>query len=207
LHTLLQNLVQGVVVSGTIATDVPAFLYYHNCPNTAQHSAKVAAQAQQLANRFAVDASLAQQAAWLHDVSSVFPAPERAHVADTLGIQVLPEERVYPPILHQKLSATVAHALFGITSAAVLSAIGCHTTLKAGASALDQVVFLADKIAWDQQGTPPYLDDLQTALRISLEAASGVYIEYLWQRRETLPIVHPWLRATRAELLAKESQP
>jgi hypothetical protein len=54
--------------------------------------------------------------------------------------------------------------LFGVADEGILSAVGCHTTLRAGASPLDKVVFVADKIAWDQAGPPPFLADLQAGL-------------------------------------------
>ena len=95
-------------------------------------------------------------------------------------------------ILHQKLSAILAHELFGVDDLAVLSAIGCHTTLRADATPLDKVVFLADKIAWDQSGSPPYRDALLDALTHSLDAGACVYLQHLWAQRATLPVVHPW---------------
>lgn len=194
-------------VTGSVAIDLPAFMLQHDRHATAVHSGAVAEGAQRIARLYAVGETQAQQAAWLHDVSAVFPGPERARVADALGVEVLPEERAYPPILHQKLSVVLARELFGITDEAVLDAIGCHTTLRTGATALDQVVFLADKLAWDQPGRPPYWDALQAALAQSLAAACLVYLDYLWQRRDTLPIVHPWMRDAHQELLNTSKGP
>lgn len=76
----------------------------------------------------------------------------------------------------------------------VLSAIECHTTLKASPSALDMVLFVADKIEWDQSGTPPYLDRIHHALQHSLEQAAFAYLSFLWEQREKLRVVHPWLK-------------
>lgn len=106
-------------------------------------------------------------------------------------------------IVHQKLSSWMAHEVFGIHDPEVLSAIGCHTTLKAGASPLDKLVFVADKIAWDQAGQPPYLEVLQAALEHSLDAAALVYIDYLWAQRAQLRVIHPWLVAARNDLLLR----
>jgi HD superfamily phosphohydrolase YqeK len=91
------------------------------------------------------------------------------------------------------LSVVLAREVFGVRDETVLSAIGCHTTLKAGASHLDKVVFIADKIAWDQPGQPPYLDELLAGLERSLDEGVFVYINYLWAQRATLKVVHPWL--------------
>jgi HD superfamily phosphohydrolase YqeK len=63
-----------------------------------------------------------------------------------------------------------------------------------GALPLDKVVFLADKIDWDQPGRPPYLDDLEEALygMPSLDAAVKVYCDYLWEHRDEAFVPHPW---------------
>ncbi len=98
------------------------------------------------------------------------------------------------------LRADIAGDVFGVTNPSILSAIGCHTTLRANASPLDMAVFVADKIAWDQPGDPPYLGAILAAAQQNLTDAAMVYIGYLWKRRETLAVVHPWLAETDADL-------
>ncbi len=192
--TLLTGLKDGLTFTGDVRRDVPAFLIHHSCPNTAAHVATVAQEARRIATLVGADAAGAERAGWFHDVSAVIPTRERIAAARRLGIAVLPEEVAFPMIVHQKLSAALARAFFGERDDAVLSAVGCHTTLKAGATPLDTVVFVADKIAWDQPGTPPYLDDLLAALSRSLDAAALVYLQYLWEQRATLGVIHPWFR-------------
>ena len=75
----------------------------------------------------------------------------------------------------------------------MLSAIECHTTLRVSPLLLDKVVFVADKIQWDQQARPPYLTDLLVALEQSLDQAALCYLRYLWRRRDSIPAIHPWL--------------
>ena len=106
-------------------------------------------------------------------------------------------------MLHQKLSAVMAREIFGIADEPLLSAIGCHTTLKANASALDKVVFLADKLRWDQAGDPPYLATLRTACGQSLNRGAACYLDYLWQQRSRLPVVHPWFVEAYHQLKSK----
>ena len=132
----------------------------------------------------------------------MIPNEQRVQAARDLDIELLPEEETFPMIVHQKLSVPIARALFGVTDDEVLSAIECHTTLKANPSTLDKVLFVADKIAWDQPGRPPYLDDLLAALDGSLDQAALVYLNFLWQQREQLRVVHPWMVAAREHLLA-----
>ncbi len=180
--------------------EIHRFLRERDHAFTAIHCRDVAEQARMLALRFGIDADKAYMAGLLHDISAVIPNAERLDRALAWGIDILPEERIAPMILHQKLSAVMAQRQFGVDDAGVLSAIGCHTTLKPDASPLDKVVFVADKIAWDQPGTPPWRDELERALDISLDAASLAYLDYLWAQREQLLVIHPWFVAARAQL-------
>ncbi len=186
--------------SNNIAEYVPYFLNHHGFPKTAIHSQNVALKARELAEQFGADADKAETAGWLHDVSTVFPSSERANIARELEIEVLPEEHTFPMIIHQKLSVVLACELFGVKDSEIWSAIGCHTTLKRDASLLDKVVFVADKIAWDQEGKPPYLEDLLAGLEKSIDHAAFVYLDYLWQMRDTLRVLHPWTAEAHAQL-------
>jgi len=196
-----------VARAGSIAERATSFLEATGCAFEAEHSAGVVAEARRIALRYGVDPEQAEAGAWLHDVSAPIPSAERIALAEAFGIEVLPEERTFPMIVHQRISAVMARDLFGVTDLAVLSAIGCHTTLKPGATPLDMTVFVADKIAWDQPGEPPYLPALLTALGDSLEAASWVYLDHLWQRRAELPVLHPWAAAAYADLSSERRCP
>jgi len=204
-HDNLQWLSEGFSLSGDMARDASAFLLRWQKPGTAQHSEQVAHEARRIARLHGVDTASTEVAAWLHDISAVFPGPRRAQVARELGVDLLAEEEGFPPIAHQKLSVVVARAVFHVHDPVILSAIGCHTTLKAGASALDKTVFIADKVAWDQPGTPPYRDALLTALNESLDGAALVYLRYLWEHRATLPVVHPWMVQALADLSGSQA--
>ena len=192
MHELLTQLASGLQLTGDVRSDVATFLFFHGFPDTLDHSARVAVEAKRLAARFGADESEAQVAGWLHDISAVIPASHRAQVARNLGLDVLPEEKTAPMILHQRLSAVLAREVFGVTDTTVLSAVECHTTLRTDPSLLDKVVFVADKIQWDQQQVPPYLTDLLAALDQSLDEATLCYLRYLWKRRDSLPVIHPW---------------
>lgn len=194
MHPILAQLRDGFTSTGDLAHDVAAFLRYHGCPNTATHCGDVAAEARRIARLAGANETQAEHAGWLHDVSAVFPGPERVRIARELGVEVLPEEERYPPIVHQKLSVVLARELFGLADEAVLQAVGCHTTLHAEPTLLDKVLFVADKIAWDQPGVPPYQGDILAALDRSLDDAALCYLAYMWQMREKLKVLHPWLR-------------
>lgn len=115
-------------------------------------------------------------------------------------MEVLLEEEIFPMLIHQKLSVTLAQEIFAISDTFVLSAIGCHTTLRKNATPLDKVVFVADKIEWDQPGYPPYLDDVLAALEKSLNHAAFSYLNYLWSIQDELKVLHPWAREAYLDL-------
>jgi predicted HD superfamily hydrolase involved in NAD metabolism len=205
-------------LTGDLPADVTRFLTDQGCPATVEHSRDVAVTAGRLALRFgagkgaSVCLPAAETAGWLHDISAVIPTTERVAAARRWGVELLPEEAVVPMIVHQKLSAWLAEHRFGVTDAQVLSAIRCHTTLQRDAGVLDKIIFVADKIAWDQPGTPPYLAALEEALAsadamASLDAGVCVYLDYLWQQRERLAVVHPWFEGAYHQLCEGADEP
>jgi len=197
------DLFSGAAATGNIPVDAATFLRYHGLPHTSDHCARVAQEAVLLARRFGAQPDQAQTAGWLHDISAVYPNSVRVKVARSAGIRVLPEEEQAPMILHQKLSAAMARALFSVTDQEILGAIRVHTTLRPDATLLDKVVFVADKIAWDQKGSPPYLNGLLDALDISLDRAVFQYLGHLWQRRHQLLVIHPWFAAAYHDMRAQ----
>jgi predicted HD superfamily hydrolase involved in NAD metabolism len=200
MDALCAALVAGISLTGEIPADVTTVLACHGCAATGKHSMAVAAEARRLAVRFCENAHQAETAGWLHDISAIVPAERRLEYASEWRIDVLTEEETAPMLLHQKQSAVLAAEVFGVTDPAILSAIDCHTTLKASPTTLDKVVFLADKIAWGGVGAPPYQDAILRAAAVSLDAACWRYLDYLWSRRASLFAVHPWFVAAYHEL-------
>ena len=89
---------------------------------------------------------------------------------------------------------------------AVLAAIRCHTTLRAAPSPCDMALFLADKLAWDQPGEPPFRSVIEDGLSVSLELASLRYIEYVLDHGMIL-MPHRWLMEALAWLRARAGSP
>lgn len=201
MNSHLQPFYGQFLLTGELRQDVTAVLTHHQLPKVAGHVARVAQEAKRLATQFGADPVGAETAGWLHDISAVIPNAKRVALCEAFNIPVLPGEAAFPMILHQKLSAVVAKEVFGVMDTAVLSAIGCHTTLKPQATLLDKIVFVADKIKWDQPGQPPYLAEIETAVAQSINAACLVYHNYLYQQRDTLGFVHPWFLASRQGLI------
>ena len=194
------ELTRNFELTNNLRDDIYSFLNANHCPKTAKHCMDVGAEARRVALLFHADPAAAEIAGWLHGISAVFPNQERIAVARRLDIEVLPEEEVFPMIIHQKLAKAMARDIFKISNEEILDAVGCHTTLRANSTKLDQVLFVADKIAWDQSGEPPYLHKLRSSLDRSLTHGAFAYIDYLWERKDSLQVIHPWLRDAYEEL-------
>lgn len=200
MHPNLKKLTKGIDFTGNLKHDIYLFLTVNNCPKTAEHCLDVGTEARKIALLFDVDPQAAEIAGWLHDISAVIPINERIAVSMDLEIEILPEEEVFPMIIHQKISRVMAREIFMIMDIEILEAVACHTTLRAKSTLLDKVLFVADKIAWDQNGDPPYIQELNKNLNKSITHAAFSYINYLWERKDTLKVVHPWVKEAYEDL-------
>jgi predicted HD superfamily hydrolase involved in NAD metabolism len=181
-------------VSGNLAQDVDtAFLAYGN-RITREHVQRVAKLAPELARRFGVDPQAAETAALLHDIGGVVPRGSMVDLCLQLGLSVRPEELQVPMLLHARISEIIAGEVYGVTDLAVLQAIRVHTALHGQPTPLDQVVFLADKIEWDQEGEPPYRAGLLAALDTGLDAGTRYMLTWMYEERARLLVVLPELR-------------
>lgn len=144
-----------------------------------QHSINVSKANVELAERFNLDADKCETAALCHDISGIFKPADMLEYAKLNAIYIDTAEEKYPFILHQRLSAIIAEKIFNITDDEILSPIRHHTTLKAEPSEYDMALFVADKLAWDQDGTPPFYNVLYDALNESLYHASYQYMKYI----------------------------
>ncbi|MHC5545702.1 bis(5'-nucleosyl)-tetraphosphatase (symmetrical) YqeK [Bacillus subtilis] len=165
----------------------------YKCSNIYEHSVRVAHMAKKLAVRFRANEESAYIAALLHDIGGIVPNGKRIEIANILKIPLFPEEIEFPLIIHQKISKVIAEKVFLISDHSILNAIECHTTLKSNPSMLDKIVFISDKIEWDQKGSPPYINSLIEALDVSIDCASNVYIKFLMENKNNLKVIHPWL--------------
>lgn len=187
-----------VARSANLEQQVRHYLNHFGKIDVFEHSKQVAIQAEKIAEKYTLNPESAYQAGLLHDISAVIPNNKRIAVQKEQDEVVDEAEYEIPMLLHQRQSVYIAQKFFGITETEILSAIGCHTMLKGRATDLDKCVFIADKIAWDQSGIPPYDKELKEALEKSLDAGVRVYINWLCQ--EDLLVMHPWLAAARQEL-------
>lgn len=174
-----------------LKNEIKQYLVSKNCEKTYYHCMEVGEYAYQLGEKYLTSPEKVSIAGYLHDISAIYPNNQRISVAQKYGIELNEAEMAFPMIIHQKNSKSIAKMDFGIEDNEILSAIECHTTLKKNYSDIDLVLFVADKIKWDQEGKPPYLDGLLQALNCSLENAAYFYIDYIL--KHDIKVVHPWL--------------
>ncbi|URZ04355.1 HD domain-containing protein [Clostridium felsineum] len=186
--------------TGNIKEDSQKLLKAYGQYLVAEHSIRVAKEARIIAKQYGENENEVEIAGLLHDISGIYENKERLLVAEKLQLNIVEEEKVLPLILHQKISRVMAKDLFQIKNKKILSAIECHTTLKKNASKMDMILFIADKIKWDQKGIPPYFQKVQSELKISLEKGALCYIE---EAIKNVQVIHPWLKEAYEDLKVK----
>jgi nicotinate-nucleotide adenylyltransferase len=100
-----------------------------------------------LAARYGVDPEKARLAALLHDCAKVGKA-EQLRLAETLGVDVSEYLKISVSIIHGPVGAELARQTYGVTDPEVLDAIRYHTLTRVGMTALEKLVYLADKIEY-----------------------------------------------------------
>lgn len=187
---------------GTVLHPAGALLLAHGKAEIWAHSQAVAGEIARLAARFALDAEACRTAALCHDIGGIIPAAEMLQTAKAEGWAIDPAEEKYPFLLHQRFSARLCRERLGIGEDTVLDAVACHTTLRAQATPTDMALFLADKLAWDQPGTPPFEGVVRDALNGGLAAACLAYLDYVTEKGMLL-MPHAWLTEAHAWLRGK----
>ncbi len=167
---------------------------------TAAHVKAVADTCVIIARQYGLDEDVARICGYLHDISAVISPTDMLSYAKEKGMYIDESENRYPFILHQRISRLIAMQDFKITDERILSAIECHSTLKADYNEYDMTLFIADKLSWDQDGLPPFYDDVKQALDTSLEAASLAYMQYIMEHKLIL-YPHSWFNQGMEELL------
>ena len=189
MHNQLSNLISGIEVTGDIKRDVLRLLSTNGNEELAKHSVKVANEAKRIARRYGVSEEKAYIAGLLHDVGRIVPLHTSIDTCNDFGIQVFEEEKLVPSLLHPKLSRIIASNVFQVDTD-ICNAIECHSTLKAYASKLDMVLFIADKVSWDRIYNEGFIKEMLEGLDVSLECSAIKFLEYLFSGHAE--VLHPW---------------
>lgn len=175
-------------ITGDVVMDIKNFLLDNDKSKTLKHVIDVANTNSKIAEKYGLDKNLCILCGYLHDISAVIKPQDMLNYMVENNLFIDESERKYPFILHQRISRLIAKNFFNISDEVILSAIECHTTLKANPSQYDMALFIADKLSWDQEGIPPFYDIVIKNLSVSLEKACLSYINYII---DNSMILHP----------------
>ncbi len=164
----------------------------NNKEDVLKHVEDVAGLAIGLAKAYNLDVLKTKLAALLHDISGIMTPQEMYDFAISRGFKIDPAEEKYHALLHQRVSKIIAQEEFGVADSDVLNAIECHTTLRRNASLYDKIIFIADKISWDQKFAPFFDDLIKNATIEALNKACYSYIKYQFDNN-LLVMAHKWL--------------
>lgn len=68
----------------------------------------------------------------------------------------------------------------------------------------DKILFVSDKISWELPGEHSYLQEMRTKVyELEIDQAILIYLNHIWDQRNKLKLVHPWLIQAREELHLK----
>jgi len=176
--------------SGVLKSDVRALLCANGKERIFDHIKAVAEKNIEIAEQYGLDLNICELSGYLHDICAVMPYSDMMKYAVDNNWHIYEAEKKFPMLLHQRISKVIAEQDFNITDNRILSAIECHTTLKANPSAYDMALFIADKLAWDL-GAPPFYDIVNDALKQSLESASLAYMDYIVEHK-MIAEPHKW---------------
>lgn len=179
-------------ITGNTEFDVSNFLIKNNKLKTLEHVTAVAYTNKKIAEIHGLDKDVCTISGLLHDISAVIHPNDMLNYMFENDLFIDEAERKYPFLLHQRISRLLAKTFFKIDDDAVLSAIECHSTLKFNPSQYDMALFIADKLSWDQEGTPPFYNIVSESLLLSLEEASLAYINYIIDNNIILQ-PHSWI--------------
>lgn len=115
-------------------------------PKRYAHSINVMKTAVELAEKYQIDMGSAAVAGLLHDCARDVRGDELFNLCSLNGVEVDELLRKQPELLHGPLGAKMAATEYDIHDVAILGAIACHTTGKAGMGPLDKIIFVADYI-------------------------------------------------------------
>jgi predicted HD superfamily hydrolase involved in NAD metabolism len=142
------------------------------------HVLRVEAEGARLAELHGIDVARARLAALGHDLVRHLRDAELLALATRYGIEPDPVERASPILTHGPIAARILVLEYGIEDAEVLDGIDCHTTARAGMTALEQVLFVADKIDGQKIERDPELAEVRDIAQSSLSRAVLRYLDF-----------------------------
>jgi predicted HD superfamily hydrolase involved in NAD metabolism len=153
-----------------------------------EHVLRVVDEATRLARIHGIDPERAANAALGHDLARGCPPAELLREAEALGIAAGSIEQAEPILLHGPIGARWMAARYGVEDAEALAAARYHTTARAGMSALERLIFVADKIELHKARADAALaqareladESIERAMRVILDRQVARAVEQGW---------------------------
>lgn len=142
-----------------------------------RHTVLVAEYARELALRHGLEPEQAYLAGLLHDCTKHFSAEQQLEYAEKHGLSFTEEDLACPQVLHQYTAVPYAREVFGVEDAAILAAIGCHTTGKEDFSPLEMLIYFADSC--EPSRTYPGVEELRRAGEKDLPRATLMLMDQM----------------------------
>ncbi len=178
-----------------------------------QHSLGAQQKAVEIAQNFKFKASeleKARIAGLLHDCAKLMSPSELLAACADMGIPVTPEERLSPQTLHPFVGAELVRREFGLDDPDILNAIRYHTTGRAGMSAVEKAVYIADKIE-ENTRNPLYTQKIQAVIHYADPATLDKAVLYIMDSTITFliekgQVIHPRTLEARNALVLSTKQ-
>ncbi len=154
-----------------------------------QHTLDVIGVIRELSTRYEFDVDKCIIAAYLHDLGKVVRNEDQVNFCRSFGHVILKNEEDVPTLLHQIASKIIAVEIFGIRDEEILSAVGCHITLKQHPSTIEKILFIADKVSRKDKNNEILVNSL---FNESIDACIYNYFEMMHDNSATLKYYHKW---------------
>ena len=167
------------------------------------HILRVEAESLGLAAVHGVDEQRVVVSVLGHDLVRHLKGPDLLAMASGYGLTPDSIEVASPILVHGPVAACILSHDYGFDDAEILAGIDCHTTARAGMTALEQVLFVADKVEPHKLAREAELGEVKSLAADDLRAGVLRYLDLNleksirrgWQ-------VHPRSLEARNELLA-----
>ncbi len=168
------------------------------------HIQRVEDEAVRLAGLHGVDEERARLAALGHDLVRHENGVRLLELAAAYGLTPDDVERASPILVHGPVAAAMLLQDYGVDDADLVLGVDCHTTARAGMTALENVLFVADKVEPHKLARAAELAEVKALAEHDLDAAVLRYLKYNfdeagrrgWQ-------LHPRSIEARADLIAR----
>ena len=112
MNQYIRKLINGLRFGDDLKANSYNFFVHNDCESIGIHSLKVAEKALELSRKFNINSYFALALGIFHDIGRVIPKEDKIYFSEKLEIEIMEEERIYPEIIHGKISRVLAQEIF-----------------------------------------------------------------------------------------------